>query len=592
MALAACQGRYDDPVETQNLASLQPIMSEELQAVDSLLWQRPDSALALLLPWFDTVDSNETFDNHYAHLLLAELLYKNDYAQTNREALLAAVAYFDSLVRQAPPLKGGRGDSRHALDQKGDPAFLSARAHYINGVGYYEQDSVVEACREYIRALEIMESHFQEKDLTGKKARFMAYTYNRLGDMFSGQFMMESSIACLEQSLAFCRIASTSPFGVSNTLYRLGKQYDKLGQKKKASEYYSQALDAMPILQGPLYRDIVTSKAFYDYQLGSGIEQTLDTLRKVLAQTTDDNERLTRYLTIGDVFFEEGFYDSALFYLEPVFERDENLARQVSSANFLYIVYNSLGREDKANECMRFLATHKKTEGENKALVSKLEGMFQNYLNQKQEQKAAQEKRKAVLRTVRVLVPMGLLLAAAIIVMNRKRNKKRLAEQEAEAKRMMEEKTKRHKAELKRQQEESDKMLEETGRHYEEALEAEQQAHRMEQAALSGRLKESNETLRNVAQQRAMNLYKTEGDKALERILAEFEAVYPQGMEELQSSYPDMTESERNIAILSFLGFRAKEMALILHLSLNTVSKYRTNIRKKAGSGSISNLFG
>ena len=567
--LAACHPEQDDFVETQNLASLQPVVSEELQAVDSLMWQRPDSALALLLPWFDAVDSNETFDNHYAHLLLAELLYKNDYAQTNREALLAAVAYFDSLVRQAPPLKGGRGDSRHALDQKGNPAFLSARAHYINGVGYYEQDSVVEACREYIRALEIMESHFQEKDLTGKKARFMAYTYNRLGDMFSGQFMMESSIACLEQSLAFCRIASTSPFGVSNTLYRLGKQYDKLGQKKKASEYYSQALDAMPILQGPLYRDIVTSKAFYDYQLGSGIEQTLDTLRKVLAQTTDDNERLTRYLTIGDVFFEEGFYDSALFYLEPVFERDENLARQVPVANYLLIIYDSLGQEDKANECMRFLATHKKTEGENKALVSKLEGLFKTYLDQEQKKDAIVERKKVVKKTIGIIVPVAIVLACALFLLERNKGKTL----------------------LKIQQEEADKMLEETGRHYEEALEAEQQAHRMEQAALSGRLKESNETLRNVAQQRAMNLYKTEGDKALERILAEFEAVYPQGMEELQASHPDLTETERQIIVLSFLGFRVKEEAELTGLTPNTVAKYRTNIRKKAGSDPISRLI-
>ena len=95
LSMAACHG----PVETQDFASLQPVPSFELQAVDSLMWQRPDSALAMLLPWFDAVDSNETFDNHYAHLLLAELLYKNDYAQTNRAALLAAVAYFDSLVR-------------------------------------------------------------------------------------------------------------------------------------------------------------------------------------------------------------------------------------------------------------------------------------------------------------------------------------------------------------------------------------------------------------------------------------------------------------------------------------------------------------
>ena len=67
--------------------------SPALVAVDSLMWRQPDSALALLLPWFDScgdVSGNvsTTFDLHYAHLLLSELLYKNYYEQTNRAELL------------------------------------------------------------------------------------------------------------------------------------------------------------------------------------------------------------------------------------------------------------------------------------------------------------------------------------------------------------------------------------------------------------------------------------------------------------------------------------------------------------------------
>ena len=123
LAFSACHPKQDDSVETQDLASLQPVPSMELQAIDSLLWQQPDSALWRLTTWFDTCRDgvhtvSTNYDRHYAHLLLAELLYKNDYAQTNREELRQAVTFFDSLVRQAPPnppLKGGRGDSRHTL---------------------------------------------------------------------------------------------------------------------------------------------------------------------------------------------------------------------------------------------------------------------------------------------------------------------------------------------------------------------------------------------------------------------------------------------------------------------------------------------
>ena len=99
----------------------------KLSAIDSLMWQRPDSALALLLPCFDTcrdamlasptddagialeTHSMRLYNRHYAHLLLAELLYKNDSAQTNRVELRQAVAYYDSLLRFADT----RGVSLH-----------------------------------------------------------------------------------------------------------------------------------------------------------------------------------------------------------------------------------------------------------------------------------------------------------------------------------------------------------------------------------------------------------------------------------------------------------------------------------------------
>jgi DNA-binding NarL/FixJ family response regulator len=51
----------------------------------------------------------------------------------------------------------------------------------------------------------------------------------------------------------------------------------------------------------------------------------------------------------------------------------------------------------------------------------------------------------------------------------------------------------------------------------------------------------------------------------------------------LEKTYPDLTEGERNVALLSFLGFLIKEEAVLLHLSENTVMKYRSNLKKKVG---------
>ena len=98
LAMAACNQPDDGRVETRHGTSLQFNVSPDLAAIDSLMWRQPDSALTRLLPCFDTccndarfcVSTATEYNRHYANLLLAELLYKNDYAQTNLPALLQA----------------------------------------------------------------------------------------------------------------------------------------------------------------------------------------------------------------------------------------------------------------------------------------------------------------------------------------------------------------------------------------------------------------------------------------------------------------------------------------------------------------------
>ncbi len=170
LLLAACARPDNDLVETRFIASPTIVASPELSSIDSLMWRQPDSALALLLPYYDTccrdvsgnvsripnelgdvsgnvsripnmlgdvsgnVSTATEHDNHYVHLLLSELLYKNDYKQTNRRDLQKVVNYFDSLVCGAHPSKGGGGIKKD-LSHSTNLVFLDARAHYINGVG-------------------------------------------------------------------------------------------------------------------------------------------------------------------------------------------------------------------------------------------------------------------------------------------------------------------------------------------------------------------------------------------------------------------------------------------------------------------------
>ena len=94
------------------------------------------------------------------------------------------------------------------------------------------------------------------------------------------------------------------------------------------------------------------------------------------ALAKDEDERLTRYFVIGGIYFEERLYDSACFYLEPVFENKVDKFLKIKVANYLRIIYDSLGNQKKSNECMRYLALHNETGAENSALVSQLSDMY------------------------------------------------------------------------------------------------------------------------------------------------------------------------------------------------------------------------
>ena len=384
---------------------------QELVEIDSLMWKYPDSAFVVLQEFIVSpkVDSLNEFDGHFCQLLISELLYKNDYEQSNREGLFRALGYFDSI----------------------DNAFLAARTHYIYGVGYYEKNDVVNACEEYLKTLKVMDEHYGEKDLVGHKAQFLAYTYNRLGELFSNQFMMESAITCYKYALKYCIIEPTSSLGIPNTLYQIGKLYDMLDEIEKAKQYYTLALKNMTVTDNMLYRDIVASRVLLDYKTGISADLSIDKLQFVLLEADTERERLNRYLTIGGIFFSEGVYDSSLFYLEPVFKNLE-MGLPVQAANYLCVVYDKQGNRTQSDSLMRFLSNRKNLDGENKALVSKLENMFEAYRSQIQVKQVEKEREVFLKRVAGITIPFVVIVLVTVYALIL-RDKRQLKKQQEEA---------------------------------------------------------------------------------------------------------------------------------------------------------------
>ena len=461
-------------VETRHGTSLPPLASPELAAIDSLMWQRPDSALMRLLPWFDTCCGDAArhvstaYNDHYAHLLLAELLYKNDYAQTNRTELRQAVAYFDSLVWQAPPLppckggwgiKRGPGGLKHTLPNPNDILFfLAARAHYINGVGYYERDSVVEACKEYLKALEVMEGHFEEKKLTGNKAQFMALTYTHLTGLFSDQYLHEQAIYFGQLSFLYFQKYQAHPWNKAWVLNEIGSNYNMIGRLDSADYYYHKAIYTLNDTTTIMHRDIAAHLDYLGYQKDSiQANSAIKHLNYLISISANELEQTTRLSYLGEILFHEKQYDSAWICLEQVFHKTTNIGTKRQAAERLVAICQIYGKDVELLEYASFLAPFANQEENKSEIKSKLTEFYREIGQRRLKLEHQKEVRKHVKNAFIIIV--GLVVVTLTMSLLYHRNK-------------------RHK------------------KHLETLIVSERQTHKMQQAALAGRLRQSNAALK------------------------------------------------------------------------------------------------
>ena len=518
-----------------------------LAGIDSLMWRRSDSAFVLLQEFVVSPEAEEldTFDGHYCQLLISELLYKNDCEQTNRKELLQAVSYFDSLVREAPPLQRGAGGLKtpQSPDLNDNLTFLAARAHYINGVGYYEHDSVVNACTEYLKALEMMEELFEEKELVGKKAQFMTYIYNRLGDMFGEQLLAEPAITCYKQALLYCRREPTSIYGIPVLLYNLGIQYDISRQIDSAYFYYNEALASLPDHDNIHYRDIMSTKALLDhYDFGLCSDSIIKELKYIISLSANENEKTARLLTLGNILFNDRQYDSSRFYLETVFEQQEDLQSKILAAENLCDIYQIKGDSVKAQKYALFLAGFTMSEIEKKTEVSMVNKMFKEHLTKQQEKQARFEREKAVKKALEIVIPIAVVVALVIFIVLKHRSKKLLEEHQEEAGRMLGETERQHKDELRRRQVEAEKQLEDKEKHYQSELETKEAEARKE---LEERDRQHEEELR-LRQAEAEKLLEDKEKHHRQEMEAK-EAEARKELEEKDKQHAEVLEAERQI---------------------------------------------
>jgi hypothetical protein len=366
---------------------------------------------------------------------------------------------------------------------------------------------------------------------------------------------------------------------VARNPFLIGYEFDVAEQIDSALHYYNRCLEVLTDTTFIIYYLSKDRQAIALYKTNHDGEASIKILKSVLAQAPK-SMKWDLFATIGWVYQEERQYDSALAYLSPTYENSDSfLKSQVS--DYLIKVYDALGDTAKVNEYSHYLALHPVFNPTKIQKDVEFTELFNNYLQQKEthkhlaQQKANLQQRNKTLVYIAVFIVLAAL--AAWLLHKRKMN-------------------------------------------------AERQTHQVNQAALSGRLKRSNQKLRELKdqmQQQTSNPsvkqkativsfndepicrlimervnegqfkskvnYLSYKEYALskEQVVALREVAdrhFSQFTVRLAKAYPDLTRADLDYCCLYLLDLNDADIAALMQRTYNTVSERSRKLKALFGS--------
>ena len=253
---------------------------------------------------------------------------------------------------------------------------------------------------------------------------------------------------------------------------------------------------------------------------------------------------------LAHAYFDLHEYDSCIYYANHVLELSGSRVWEMNAYNYLYKSYEALGDTGQA---LAYLAKYTEMQGDYASNEKEITEIKNDYDKQIEINQLELKHRAKYSRLYLWIALLVIGLTVVVFMTLRYRKNKRI----------------------------EDLKL--------------QEAHQQQRKAFNQQLSEAQTALKQKTfedlKKQAKSLY-DKGDQPRKSILDAFNKAYPEAYDRLKSTYPDLTEQERDLLVLNFLQFRIKEEAGILDLSENTVMKYRSDLIKKVGKSPVSDLLG
>ena len=177
-------------------------------------------------------------------------------------------------------------------------------------------------------------------------------------------------------------------------------------------------------------------------------------MHRILSEAENDKEFLSRCLTIGEIYYHEQLFDSAWHYLNKVYQETIDVSCKKQAAEWLLEICKARGRDSEILEYATFLAPFANQEENQSAIKSHLTELFNVFWQREMELQHQAVARRNMKQTMTVVcILLSFILTLLVLHLKRKQS-------------------------------------------YKAQLETERHSHKMQQAALAGRLRQSNAALK------------------------------------------------------------------------------------------------
>lgn len=385
-----------------------PLHYSVLHTINDTMMCCPDVALNLLIGVSDTVDDQGLSkpDYYEYQILIAEVLYKNYFSQTNDSAIVESVRFYDSLANIYP--------------KNVDVLFQKSRAHYYKAVGESENNDIKNACAEYLIALKTI-NQIKENDRTFNIDYFNGLIYNRLASIYYYNDAFNLSIG-LDKKANECFAKSNSIQPIAYNYLCIAKMLSTMDLYDEEENYLNMAdsliTNVLKTGNNQLKRNILMERALLASYRDNDNKKALELARQYMSKADGEEERILGHTQLGEIFYKDCQYDSALYYFEKDFPR--NHYTMLHCGNRIVEICKIIGDNEKAAYYAPLLAEETNQELEIAPLKAELVAMYEQYESDKHKAEIRDLWLKIIIALTLVVIVIAIVFSIVSIIRKRR----------------------------------------------------------------------------------------------------------------------------------------------------------------------------